>query len=104
MKMKRSFLHRIVLSISLLFMVSSALAAKLDDVTKYANDTVITATIKEKIFVEPKLKSSEINVETLNGRTQLSGFVSSRASADKAVSIANSVTGVKHVHDDMQIK
>ena len=71
---------------------------------EYVDDTVITTKVKAALFNEPSLKSSEINVETFKGRVQLSGFVGSQASLGKAVSIANGVSGVKSVRDEMRLK
>ena len=62
------------------------------------------AKVKTAIFEEPALKSAEINVETFKGRVQLSGFVSSRASADRAVAVAQGVKGVSSVANDMRVK
>ena len=53
---------------------------------------------------EPSLKSAEINVETLKGTVQLTGFVNSRADIDKAVQVAKGVKGVKSVKNDMVLK
>ena len=71
---------------------------------EYFDDTAITAKVKAAIFEEPSLKSAEINVETFKGVVQLTGFVSSRASIDKAVEIARGVKGVRSVRNDMRLK
>lgn len=71
---------------------------------QYMDDTAITGKVKAAIFNEPSLKSSEINVETFKGRVQLSGFVSSQADIAKATSLAQSVTGVTSVRNDMRLK
>jgi osmotically-inducible protein OsmY len=71
---------------------------------QYMDDTAITTKVKSAIFNEPTLKSAEINVETFKGRVQLSGFVSSRASIDRAVQVAQGVTGVTSVGNDMRLK
>jgi len=71
---------------------------------EYFDDTVITTKVKAAIFDEPSLKSAEINVETFKGVVQLTGFVSSRASIDKAVAVARSVKGVTSVRNDMRLK
>jgi len=71
---------------------------------QYMDDTAITTKVKAAIFNEPSLKSSEINVETFKGRVQLSGFVSSQADITKAASLAQSVTGVTSVRNDMRLK
>lgn len=60
--------------------------------------------MKAAILNEPTLKVAEINVETFKGIVQLSGFVSSRDAANKAVSVAKSVRGVKSVKNDMLVK
>jgi osmotically-inducible protein OsmY len=71
---------------------------------QYIDDTGITTAVKAAIFNEPTLKSAEINVETFKGRVQLSGFVSSRASIDRAVQVAQGVKGVTSVGNDMRLK
>ena len=71
---------------------------------QYLDDSAITTKVKAAIFNEPALKSAEINVETYKGRVQLSGFVSSRASMDRAVTVARGVGGVTSVKDDMRLK
>jgi osmotically-inducible protein OsmY len=43
-------------------------------------------------------------VETFKGAVQLSGFVDSRAAADKAAQVARTVKGVTSVKNDMRIK
>jgi osmotically-inducible protein OsmY len=84
--------------------LSCASTAKKEGTGEYVDDTVITSKVKAAIFNEPSLKSAEINVETFKGVVQLSGFVSSRAAADKAVAVARSVGGVKSVKEDMRVK
>jgi len=71
---------------------------------EYVDDTVITTKVKTAIFNEPALKSLEINVETFKGVVQLTGFVSSRQSINKAVEVARGVSGVSSVRNDMRIK
>jgi len=71
---------------------------------QYIDDTGITTAVKAAIFNEPTLKSAEINVETFKGRVQLSGFVSSRASIDRAVTVAQGIKGVTSVGNDMRLK
>lgn len=84
--------------------LSCASTRKSESTGEYVDDTVITSKVKAEIFNEPSLKSAEINVETFKGVVQLSGFVSSRAAADKAVSVARGVDGVKSVKNDMVVK
>ena len=61
---------------------------------QYIDDSAITTKVKTAIFNEPSLKVNQISVETYKSVVQLSGFVDSSASMDKAVTIARSVQGV----------
>ena len=70
----------------------------------YVDDSWITTKVKADILAEPSLKVTQINVETYKGVVQLSGFVDSAASRDKAVAVARSVKGVTSVKNDMQLR
>jgi osmotically-inducible protein OsmY len=93
-----------LVAITMMFMLGCASTTKHEGTGEYVDDTVITTKVKTAILEEPGLKSAEINVETFKGVVQLSGFVSSRASANKAAEIARGVRGVKSVKDDMRVK
>jgi osmotically-inducible protein OsmY len=82
----------------------AASASKKESPGAYVDDAVITTKVKAAVLEEPSLKSAEINVETLKGTVQLSGFVRSRADINKAVEIAKGVKGVKSVKNDMILK
>lgn len=71
---------------------------------EYIDDTAITAKVKAAILDDPTLKVLQINVETYRGTVQLSGFVESRAMAERAVAAARRVAGVKGIRDDMRIR
>lgn len=71
---------------------------------QYMDDSLITTKVKTAILQEPGLKSAEINVETFKGVVQLSGFVSTQSSASKAVQLAQDVSGVKSVKNDLILK
>ena len=71
---------------------------------QYIDDTAITTKVKTGLFNEPTLKSGQISVETYKSVVQLSGFVDSAASMDKAVAIARSVQGVSSVKNDMRLR
>ncbi len=94
------------LALSVIFtgVVACASTAKTEGTGEYIDDTVITAKVKEKLLIEKELKSLEINVETFKGRVQLSGFVSSKENAKRALDIARAVPGVNSVINNMQIK
>jgi hyperosmotically inducible protein len=67
-------------------------------------DSVITTKVKADIFKEPELKSMAIHVETEKGVVMLSGFVDSKADAEKAVRLAKSIEGVSQVKSAIKVK
>ncbi|GGE79187.1 BON domain-containing protein [Massilia psychrophila] len=67
-------------------------------------DSVITTKVKADFFKEPELKSMAIHVETEKGVVMLSGFVDSKANADKAVRLAKGVDGVSDVKSAIKVK
>jgi osmotically-inducible protein OsmY len=71
---------------------------------EYVDDTVITTKVKAAIFDEPTLKTMQINVETFKGEVQLSGFVDSAQSVNKAGEVARGVKGVISVKNDLIVK
>jgi osmotically-inducible protein OsmY len=83
---------------------STASTSKKESPGEYVDDAIITTKVKAAVLEEPSLKSAEINVETLKGTVQLTGFVNSRADIDKAVQVAKGVKGVKSVKNDMILK
>ena len=66
-------------------------------------DTVITTKIKALYVKDKEVSALSIEVKTVNGEVHLSGTAKSRQEADKAVSIARGVTGVKSVKNDIQV-
>ena len=107
MKRPGKYLSAVFLALTLVSgagVMGCASTAKQEGTGEYVDDTVLTTKVKAAIFNEPTLKSAEINVETFKGVVQLSGFVASQASVNKAVEIARGVSGVKSVKNDMRVK
>ncbi|WP_313032785.1 MULTISPECIES: BON domain-containing protein [Massilia] len=73
-------------------------------VAQYVDDATITAGVKAAIVREPTLSIFDIDVETVQGVVQLSGFVSSADSVAAAASVARTVKGVKSVKNDLRLK
>lgn len=112
--MKRFTITAIAAAITLAFGASAiaadattapaATAGKSETPGQYVDDAVITTKIKAAIFEDASVKATEVNVVTYKGMVQLSGFVASRASIDKAVKLAKAVKGVTSVKNDMIVK
>jgi len=71
---------------------------------EYIDDSVITGKVKAAFAADPTVKATQVQVETFKGTVQLSGFVDSRESAQRAVEIARSVKGVQAVKNDTVIR
>lgn len=78
--------------------------AKKEGTGGYIDDTVITTKVKAALLAEKSLNSTEINVETFKGRVQLSGFVSSQNTVNKAVAVTEKISGVQAVENDMRTR
>ena len=98
------YLSGFIMTLALLFSLGCAATATKESTGEYIDDSAITAKVKDAIYRDSTLKSSEINVETFKGMVQLSGFVRSQPNIDKAVEIAKGVKGVQSVKNDMRIK
>ena len=75
-----------------------------ETVGEYANDAKITTEIKSKLLAQKDMSSTSIHVETSNGVVQLSGFLSSPEQIKKAEEIARTISGVKDVNNNIQLK
>jgi len=88
----------------LLFALGCASTSTRESTGEYVDDAVITTRVKTAILNEPTLKVFQINVETYRNVVQLSGFVDSTASMNKAVELARAVKGVSSVKNDMRLR
>lgn len=67
------------------------------DSAQPVNDTWITTKVKADLMATSDVPGTTIDVDTTNGTVKLSGTVASKAEADKAVSVAKNIKGVKSV-------
>ncbi len=68
---------------------------------EYGGDAKITARVKADLYKDPDVKGTEVNVHTMKGVVQLSGFVDSEQAKDRAGEIARSVPGVVDVQNNL---
>jgi hyperosmotically inducible protein len=73
-------------------------------VGKAIDDTVLTAKVKTALLREPGIKSTDVKVESQQGRVLLSGFVDSEEQKQRAVRVASRVEGVKEVRDGLNVR
>lgn len=68
------------------------------------DDSILTAKVKAALIADSSTKAHQINVETMNGVVQLSGFVDDASAKSAATNVAKSVTGVKDVKNELSVK
>lgn len=95
------------------FLVGLALAGSLaacstiegrETAGQYVDDTTITTKVKAAIVNDEGLKGMQINVETMQGVVQLSGFVDTAQQAAQAAADARGVEGVKSVRNSIVVR
>lgn len=69
----------------------------------YVSDSVITTRVKAAFLNDPMLKSSQIEVTTVDGVVTLSGTVDSEQSVDRAEELAERQENVKSVENELVV-
>lgn len=95
-----------VLTISALIVAASGCSVMRgqQSTSAYLDDTSITANIKSAYAADQTVAATSINVETLNGTVQLSGFAKSQAEKDRAAALARQTKGVVNVKNDIVVR
>ena len=70
----------------------------------YVDDSTITAKVKSDMAQDSRVSASDVHVNTYKGVVDLSGFVNTRAEASEARLVADQVSGVRAVHDNLIVK
>ena len=84
--------------------VGCAVTRDQSTVGQFVDDSAITTQVKARFAESPVVSAMAINVETLNGTVQLSGFAKSESERDAAASIARAVPNVKAVKNDIVVR
>jgi osmotically-inducible protein OsmY len=93
-----------VAAIAVALLAACAPTATKEGTGEYVDDSLITTKVKAALADDPQVKATEVNVETFKGTVQLSGFVESSASGERAAELARQVKGVKDVKNNTQVK
>ena len=104
MKKSHVFVRCFFIVILIASLVACASTSKQSSTGEYIDDSVITTKVKSLLAADAFLKSFQISVETFKGIVQLSGFVDSQQSVNKAEEIARGVKGVTSVKNDLIVK
>jgi len=70
----------------------------------YIDDAAITTSVKARMVEDKTVSAAAINVETLNGTVQLSGFAKSGAEKARAETIARNAKNVRAVRNDIIVR
>lgn len=71
---------------------------------EYVDDAKISTTLKAKYVESKTVSAGSVQIETLNGVVQLSGFVKSAAEKAEAERIARETKGVKEVRNNLIVR
>lgn len=91
--------------LALLGLLAAPLAAcSGESAGEYVDDSVISNTVRAKLIDDSDLNVFQIDVTTLQGEVQLSGFVDSAEAKARAGRVAAGVDGVREVHNNLVIR
>lgn len=93
-----------LLTASLLTMGGCTVLRGQSTVGQAVDDTAITTQVKARFAESPVVSALAINVETVHGVVQLSGFAKTASERTTAESIARQVPHVKSVKNDIIIQ
>ncbi len=93
-----------LLTASLLTMGGCTVMRGQSTVGQAVDDSAITTQVKARFAESPVVSALAINVETVHGVVQLSGFAKSASERSTAESIARKVPHVKSVKNDIIVR
>jgi osmotically-inducible protein OsmY len=93
-----------MVAVAALYSAGCAVSSGQESVGEYVDDTTITTRVKTKFAEDQAVAASRIQVETLKGVVQLSGFATSEAERQRAAQIAAATPGVKQVRNSIEVR
>jgi osmotically-inducible protein OsmY len=100
----RTALETAIAAASIALASGCAFTRSQDTVGAYVDDSAITTSIKARMVEDTSVDAGAIQVETLNGNVQLSGFARDRLGKQTAENIAIKVKGVKSVQNNITVR
>jgi hyperosmotically inducible protein len=92
------------LAITAILSTGCAVVRDQQPVGSYINDATITTQVKARFAEDSLISAMAIQVETLKGTVQLSGFAKSSAERAAAERIAKNVSGVTRVLNEVAVR
>lgn len=101
--MLKKFMTVMMISLSVAALSACAPTDERRGTGEVVDDAGLTARVKTALIKAEKVNAAAINVNTYRGEVQLSGFVDDAGMAQRAVTAARSVPGVRTVRNDMRV-
>jgi hyperosmotically inducible protein len=102
--MKKLLIASMLATAGLGSLAGCAITDKQSSVGNYVDDSTITARVKSRFAQDPQVSAMRINVETLQGVVQLSGFATSSEEKTRAAELAGEVPAVQNVRNNIIVK
>lgn len=94
----------VAFSMSVLMVGGCAGPNTMEKAGKYVDDSAITTKVKAMLVKDPDVSAIEIQVTTVDGVVQLSGFVSTDEERQKAEMLTKEIEGVQSVDNVIALK
>lgn len=103
--MIKNILVATLLAVAGAFMLAScAVTSGQSSVGEYVDDATVSTRVKAKFAADPQVSAMRLNVDTLKGVVQLSGFATSETEKTKAGELARDVPGVVKVQNNIVVR
>ncbi len=93
-----------MIAVSALSVGGCAVTSGQSSVGQYVDDATISTRVKARFAEDPGVSAMRLQVETMNGVVQLSGFATTQAERDRAAQIARAVPDVKEVRNNIIVR
>jgi osmotically-inducible protein OsmY len=97
MKLSNLFKAQAAVVVAVLIFVGCAAMTGRESPSAATSDATITSKVKSSFVADPVVSASDIDVDTTGGVVSLNGFVASEQERQRAVQIAQGISGVKRV-------
>jgi len=102
--MKKVLIASMLALAGMVTVAGCSVASKQSSVGNYVDDATITTRVKTRFAEDPQVSAMRINVETLQGVVQLSGFATSSTEKARAAEVARQVPGVQEVRNGIMVR
>ncbi len=93
-----------MLAVAALATTGCAVTSGQSTVGQYVDDATVATRVKARFAEDAQVSAMRIQVETLNGTVQLSGFATTQAEKDRAAQIARATPDVKEVRNNIIVR